>query len=214
MVTKSYDGTSSLGAALADLYNFSPKNQTKIAQKIKEGREAVGTNIISEKKKARHLTADEKIAVFNWHSQKVYGYTDQSGIYHHPDGTTEKCLEYGQVLYINTDGSGGLDSEFGRVEFLSPTELPDDLIEADNDKPNFELDKFKRIAFYTRENNERIRKVIALEFYYLEPLTVAAAMNNKSVPEWLEEVTDGWEETKTTTSLTRFVKHAIYQNQK
>ena len=215
MVTKSYDGTSSLGSALADLYNFSSKNQTKIAQKIKQGREAVGIDsCISEKGKTRHLTSDEKIAIFDWHSKKVYGYADKFGVYHHPDGNTEQFLENGHCLVTELDGAGSLDTEFGRVEFVSRSELPNELIEPDDDQPLFELDQFKRIAFYTREHNERVRKVIALESFYLEPLTVAAAINNRSVPEWLEDVTDGWEAKKTTTSLTRFVKHAIYRNQK
>lgn len=210
---QSYDG--SLGAALADLYNFSPKNQTKIAQKIKEGREAVGINIINEKGKSRHLTSDEKKSIFDWHSKKVHGYADEFGVYHHPDGSVEQLLENGDCLVTELDGAGSLDTVFGRVEFVSPAELPDNLIEPDDDEPRFELDQFKRIAFYTREQNERVRKVIALEFYYLEPLTSAANLSGyDNVHDWLENVTDGWEETKTTTSLTRFVKHAIYQNYK
>lgn len=199
-----YDGTSSLGLALADLYEFSPKNQTKIAQKIKQGREALGIDTNEKGKSRRQLTSEEKKAIFEWHVHDYYV----------GDETTEECQEYGNALVTNPDGSGYLDSGFGSVEFVSKTELSDDLI-IDQDKPNYPLDKFKRIAFYTRENNERVRKVIALELYYLNPLTSAAIINGfETVPEWLEYITDGWEEKKITTSLTRFVKHAIYQNYK
>lgn len=223
MVAQTYDGTSSLGKALAELYKFSPKNQTKIAEKIKQAKEAIGIPFkFSDKGRLVSLTLDERAAIWQWHlahyEQLVSSscYTSDDGeTLHYTDGSTEKYLGYGNFLYTKADGSGEFTSDWGDVELSPISEYPDNLIERDSDERSFELDQFKRIAFYTKENNVRVRKVIALELYYLEPLAVAVAMCcDNSVPEWLETITDGWEEKKTTTSLTRFVKHAIYQNQK
>ena len=96
-------------------------------------------------------------------------------------------------------------------QYLATAELPDHLIESETEQP-LELDLFRRIAFYTMENGVRVRKVIALEQGYLEPLAFLADAEDKTVPEWLEEITDGWEEKKITKSLTRFVRNEIFRH--
>lgn len=62
------------------------------------------------------------------------------------------------------------------------------------------------------ENGVRVRKVIALEFDYLNVLAFLAEAENKTVPEWLEEITYEWEEKNMTKSLTRFVRHEIFRH--
>lgn len=208
-MSESYDGTTSLGKAIADWLNFSPKNQTEIAKRIKAAKEALGIpHVVGVR-----LTTEQKVAVWSWYKKNFHpdgSYISADGALHNPDGSTEQVI-YGIYSCTHKDGSGKVSTEWGDVEYLATAELPDHLIESETEQP-LELDLFRRIAFYTMENGVRVRKVIALEQGYLEPLAFLADAEDKTVPEWLEEITDGWEEKKITKSITRFVRNEIFRH--
>jgi hypothetical protein len=208
-MSESYDGTTSLGKAIAHWLNFSPKNQTEIAKRLKAAKEALGIpHVVGVR-----LTAEQKVAVWSWYKKNFHpdgSYISADGALHNPDGSTEQVIN-GIYSCTHKDGSGELSTEWGDVEYVATAELPDHLIELDTDEP-LELDLFKRIAFYTMENGVRVRKVIALEFDYLNVLAFLAEAENKTVPEWLEEITYEWEEKNMTKSLTRFVRHEIFRH--
>jgi hypothetical protein len=212
--SESYDGLTSLGKAIANLLNFSPKNQTKIAEKIREAKLVLGIPIVlgQQGKKPAHLTKEQKMEIWSW-LRLCRGYACDDGIYHHPDGSIEYVKD---DIHFHTepDGSGELSTQWGSAEYLATKELPNSFIEPDEnqDIETLELDNFKRIAFYTIENGERTRKVIAIEHHYLSALTLLARDSKKTVPEWLEEISDGWEKKKITKSLTRFIRHEIFKH--
>jgi hypothetical protein len=60
-----YDGTGKIGAELAALYGFSPKNQTRIAELMKLAKVAL------EITNASRLNTDDKLRVYQWHSKRV-----------------------------------------------------------------------------------------------------------------------------------------------
>jgi len=66
-----YDGKDKLGAALADLYQFSSGNNTKIASLIKDAKDNLGIT-----SKSKNFPDDVKLAIYRWHYERLNSVQD------------------------------------------------------------------------------------------------------------------------------------------
>jgi hypothetical protein len=221
-----YDGAGRLGEAIAALYGFSPKNQPRIAEKIKEAKAAL--NIVSD---AKVLPNSDRLKVYRWHYDRLHPAANESveTISH-----TEASDNVEIFSQPNQDDSVKIDSQPEPITLNESVELysqansqPVEIISQDvqgnavetisqskaNDtveiNSHYEMNDVVRIAFYTVKHGMKTRQVIALDGFYVNALMLAAGIPKQDVPKWVQAAVNGWAAFDSALPITRQVKYLL-----
>ncbi len=71
------------------------------------------------------------------------------------------------------------------------------------------IDDVVRIAFYTSNNSERTRKVIALDGFYVNALILSAGIKKQDVPQWIQKAVDKYKGFDSDKPITKQVKYLL-----
>jgi len=203
----SYDGTGKLSEALAELFRLSAKNHNKIADLIKEAKQALAITA-----KAKRLPVATKQVIYQWHYQRV----NLTG-----NETVELISQVNQNEVVELSSQPEAIEPVETISHTEPSELVEyisqpthgetvETISQASLSQSVELFSQTRIAFYTQKAGQRSRQVIALEGYYMNALATLG-VNKTDVPKWVQTAVNRWEAFNPELPITKQVKCLIVQ---
>jgi hypothetical protein len=216
-----YDGVGKLGDELAKLYRFSPKSNNLIADRIAEAKAGLGIT-----SKAKKRTANENLALWQWHYEKLHPIANESVSINSQTGNND-----GVAIFTQADNNEVVDilTQFKQADRVEVSLQPDgnndveillqsdgnDGVEVftqpDNNKSVEIFTRYHdsasvRIAFYIQRQNKKIRQVIALDGIYLNALMLATGITKADVPKWIQQAVDSWAAFDSSLPITKQVK--------
>ncbi len=182
-----YDGTTPLQPEVARLVNCSVKSQSKIAQVIKEAKQALGIDA-----KARVLPNEKRLQIYNYLVKK----------YSQPDNNAS----------VKTISQTNKPEPQPTVEIISQPDnnktveiISQPPVELFSQAGNFDD---VRVAFYVDRNGERSRQVISLDGYFINALS-SIGVSRENLPSWIQQQVNEWSAFDSKLPITRQVKYLI-----
>lgn len=181
-----YDGNGKLAPAIASLFKFSPKNQTRIAKLIKEAKKALGITSNS-----KNLPVDVKLAIYQWHYERlnpVYDVKQADG------GTLDLSLN---------DTVQDIKQDVSVQDKLIIQALPDTIVQDVKQANPVQIEgadssvyDFKQLHFAIslKQNGQAKRTTVMLEGYLVKALQRKHDLSdNAAIRSWIEQAikTDG-----------------------
>jgi len=196
-----YDGSSKLSAAIADLFRLSAKSHNQIAERIAQAKTA-----LSVTSNTRHLSDDEKLAIYRWHYERLNPVQDVKQP--EPDSTVQNIKQVDGnafVQYIKQDVTvqdepvQSVDDAI--VQDVKQNNLVYDIKQGDvvqdvkqdvpiqGDADNSVYD-FKQVHFavtFTHQGQPK-RTTVMLEGYLVKALQRKHGLdNNAAIRAWIEQ---------------------------
>lgn len=180
----SYDGTTPLNKAVADLIGCSPKNNNKLAQVIGQAK-----NDLSIASKALKLSPDI--------NQQIYSHLVElfSQITNNDNVNIISQTAISEPVEINSQDNEPTEPE---TKQQTPVELFSQINNFDN----------VRIAFYIVRNGKRERQVISLDGFFINALA-SIKVSKQDAPQWVQAQVNGWTAFDSQLPITRQIKYLI-----
>lgn len=197
-----YDGTTNLQTAIAALCGCSIKSQATIAKLIKQAKESLG---IDGKRK---LPPQDNLAVYQWHYDRINTIAPPVELFESVD--TLPPVEINQQIDtvanntiepIEAPHSTDEHAPIEQVETIAAAIMETfaicEPIELANNEPVEIMQRLPdnamfKFAFYTHTYGVKNRQVIGLHGCYVNALMLAAGIDKKSIPAWIQSAVDSW----------------------
>lgn len=207
---------SQLNTDLAALLGFAAGNRTRASEAITQAKQGLGID-----KLTKSLTDDDKAAIIQWHKARL---TDKNQLdietiappvaTNEPIETAPPIIE--QVETIADDTAAPVVEK--ALELINAPLSELELLRIENAKlqarletidhkaaPTYHFNETVRIAFYIGEK----RQIIALSGFYLNALMLAAGIDKKGIPAWIQSAVDSWTAFDPALNVTEQVKLLI-----
>jgi hypothetical protein len=199
MTTPHYDGTTPLQPALAELCGCSVKSQSKLADLIKQAKDALGIAHKTGKAHSKLETQQRRLSIWQWHKDRT---------------TTNDAPETVDIFLQSPSKAIESPHDTDNAPTIEPVETlttkPVDSVLQDNETAErYDMNALIKVAFYTATYSAKKRQVIGLDGFYLNALMSATGINKKGIPAWIQQAVNDWTAFDDKLPITKQVKLLI-----